>query len=314
MKKVLVGFLLLAALCFPARADAQVLRLLLRRAHCYGYGVVAVQQTMPLQTQPDPLTISLLTKIATQQEAMATQLAVLNQNRQAVQVDPSLANTLAAIAAGQDRVVQAIQAGQVANNAALADMMRTLASNQDRLLIALQNNRAVPCVNPPPVVVTPPPGTPPVVVTTPPPVIVTPPAGGSAGVPFPPGGNPAGGIFTIPSPGGPLLATPLPGGALQLTPQPGGSLQAVPGPGGSLQILPNGVAPPNGTGPGTGVLIQQGPSGTSVTPLPGAGGAVSPTPGSGGTMTPLPGPGGTMSVPSPGSSFKIHTTTTYPKR
>lgn len=282
MKKVLVFLGLILGWCFPSQADAQVFKLLFRKAHCF----VAIQQVPVAVTPVGSATISAdlaaqLAKIQAQQEALAVRLDALAQSRQNVSVDPNLAATIKMVADGQDRILAVIQSGNRDNLTALGEYTKQVIAGQDRLLAALHDQTK----------------------PVPPPVIVTPPIVSPQNQPN------AGSGFVVPGPGGALAATPLPGGALQLTPPPGGSLQAVPGPGGSLQILPGGVAPPKPDKPeGTGVIIQQGPGGTTVTPIPG--GSVTPIPGTGSPMIPIPGPGGNVApVPGTGSSFKVRETT-----
>ena len=222
------------------------------------------QLPYPQQAGPDATTIALLTRIADQQAAMATQMMLLNQQNRQVPFDNNLAQTLQSLALGQERVIAALQAGRVTDPALVA-LLNQMVSGQQSILATIQGYISRPLTPP----------APPIVIAPPAPIVVTPPSGG-----LPPAG---GHLQPLPGVGGQLQVLPGPGGSLQLIPPAGGSLQALPGPGGSIQVLPGGVMPPLGTPPsippagGTPGLPPAGgipglpPFGSPMTPLPGAG-------------------------------------------
>lgn len=237
-------------------------RLRLRRACLLSYYYAA-----PAGQWGDPLTVSLLTRIADQQQAMATQLMMLQRP---VQADPSLLAMLQQLVSGQDRVLAAINEGKV-SDAETKGVLQSMVAGQQQLILQLQQQASRPA--PPPVVVTPPAPAP-----TPPPVVVVPPSSGGSVVTLPPAG---GGVQGLPGPGGALQALPGAGGSIQVLPPAGGSLQALPGPGGSIQVLPGGTPPPAGTTPAI------PPAGTTPA-LPGSGNPMAPLPAAGGLIPIVP--------------------------
>lgn len=298
MRKIIVAVALITSSLLPAPAPVQAgpiaqrvvaFYLKMRNARCL------VQQIVPATTaQADPMTISLLTRIADQQGQLLTATQVAAVAQQQPRTDPQMVMLLQQLSNQQERILAAIQQGKT-SDPALTAMLQQMVLGQQQLLSAIQNQPRTNC----------PPGCtcpvlPPTHPGTTPAVVVVPPATGT---------NPGTAIQTLPAPGATLQTLPLPGGALQVLPPAGGSLQAVPGPGGSLQVLPGGVTPPKGTTPTAGAT-------PGVTPLPGGGAVIQPVPGGGGIqvlpvnpsepMQPLPGAG----TPT-GTVFR---TTTYPAR
>ncbi len=258
----LLGFLV------PTKADAQFFRVRYHRSGC-----ILLQQiggpgvgSLPAVAASDPATLAALTAINQQQAQMVALLT--QQLTRPPQTDPALMALIQTLAAAQDRMTAAIQAGHTADQL----LTQQLISGQQQLLMALQNNRPVPLpVQPPaPIIVTPP--TP---VPSQPIVVV-------------PRGDQGGAIQVLPSAGGALQTVPLPGNQLQVIPPAGQALQAVPQPGGGLLLIPG--------GPSTNTP-SPGPGGTII--IPGTGGTLPGTPGAGNPMDKLPSTGGVL----PGTSF-----------